>query len=57
MQQLVTAYPALKAYIFTDDGKLCHFVGIYINAKLVRRLETSLATDDEVTLVPAVAGG
>ena len=43
-----------------DDGSLRHFVNIYVNGEDVRflnGLETEINTGDEVSIVPAVAGG
>ena len=43
-----------------DDGKLHRFVNIYVNDEDVRfsgGLDTEIADGDEVTILPAVAGG
>lgn len=43
-----------------DDGKLHRFVNIYVNDEDVRftgGLTTDIADGDEVTILPAVAGG
>jgi sulfur-carrier protein len=43
-----------------EDGQLRRFVNVYLNDEDVRflgGLETSLADGDDVTILPAVAGG
>ena len=43
-----------------DNGKLHHFVNIYVNDEDVRfsgGLGTAIADGDSVTILPAVAGG
>lgn len=44
----------------TQDGDLRRFVNVYVSGEDIRfkdGLETSLADGDEVTILPAVAGG
>jgi sulfur-carrier protein len=44
----------------TEDGTLRRFVNVYVSGEDIRfqdGLETSLADGDEVTILPAVAGG
>jgi sulfur-carrier protein len=44
----------------TDDGGLRRFVNVYVSGEDIRfqdGLETSLSDGDEVTILPAVAGG
>jgi MoaD family protein len=53
-------YPGLKGRLLTDDGSLHRFVNIYINDEDVRfqgGLDAKLNSGDEVTILPAVAGG
>jgi molybdopterin synthase sulfur carrier subunit len=43
-----------------DDGKLAGFVNVYVGSNDIRvlsGLETPLGRGDEVTILPAVAGG
>jgi sulfur-carrier protein len=57
---LETAYPGIKDRICDDTGELRRFVNIYINGEDVRfmdGLESALKEGDEVSIVPAVAGG
>jgi sulfur-carrier protein len=58
--QLVEDHPGVRAQVFGDDGALHRFLNIYVNDDDVRYtggLGTSVAPGDEVTLLPAVAGG
>ena len=44
----------------TEDGGLRRFVNVYVSGEDIRfrdGLETSVADGDEVTILPAVAGG
>jgi molybdopterin synthase sulfur carrier subunit len=44
----------------TEDGTLRRFVNVYVSGEDIRfqdGLDTSLADGDEVTILPAVAGG
>ena len=53
-------YPGIKARICDDQGGLRNFVNVYVNGEDVRFLEgldTSTKTGDEISIVPAVAGG
>jgi molybdopterin synthase sulfur carrier subunit len=57
---LVTAHPALRGQLLTDDGELNRFVNVYVNGQDVRYLsglDTPVAVSDEVRLLPAMAGG
>jgi molybdopterin synthase sulfur carrier subunit len=43
-----------------ESGELRHFVNIYVNGEdvqFLQGLETPIAGSDEVSIVPAVAGG
>ena len=53
-------YPGLKERICDEQGQIRRFVNIYINGEDVRFLDslgTPLKPADEVSIVPAVAGG
>ncbi|MBI5379360.1 MAG: MoaD/ThiS family protein [Nitrospirae bacterium] len=53
-------YPGLKERIYDEAGKLRRFVNIYVNEEDIRFLEgdgTSVKDGDEVSIVPAIAGG
>ncbi len=58
--KLTATYPAIKGQLLNDDGTLHRFLNVYVNDDDVRYLggvEASIANDDEITLLPAVAGG
>ena len=60
LNALEGAFPGIKERIVGADGELHRFVNIYINSEDVRFLqgmETTLNEGDEVSIVPAVAGG
>jgi len=57
---LDAAYPGLKNRLCDEQGELRRFVNIYVNEEDIRFLngkETSLKDGDEVSIVPAIAGG
>lgn len=54
------ACPGIKARLCDDQGELRRFVNFYVNSEDIRFLEgkqTELKDGDEVSIVPAVAGG
>ena len=60
VKSLEAQFPGLKARICDDDGELRSFVNVYINGEDVRFLDgmnSSVSSGDEVSIVPAVAGG
>lgn len=60
IQSLEKDYPGIKARLCDEKGELHRFVNIYVNGEDVRFLQgvkTSLKQGDEVSIVPAVAGG
>ena len=53
-------YPGLKARLCDESGKLRRFLNVYVNSEDIRFLDnqaTTLKDGDEVSIVPAVAGG
>jgi molybdopterin synthase sulfur carrier subunit len=53
-------YPGIKDRIVDEAGEIRRFVNIYVNGEDVRFLDninTPLKASDEVSIVPAVAGG
>lgn len=53
-------YPGLKERLCDEAGELRRFVNVYVNGEDVRfmaGLQTELNAGDEVSIVPAVAGG
>ena len=60
VEQLDSTFPGFKARLVDENGDLRYFVNIFINGEDVRflqGLETSTKSGDEVSIVPAVAGG
>ena len=60
ISNLETSYPGLRERLCDDAGELRRFVNIFVNGEDVRflsGLQTPLKTGDEVSIVPAVAGG
>ena len=54
------AHEGIKALICGEDGEIRHFVNVYVNGEDVRYLDglnTPTKTGDEISIVPAVAGG
>ncbi|MBI5887194.1 MAG: MoaD/ThiS family protein [Deltaproteobacteria bacterium] len=57
---LEKSYPGLRERICEPDGKLRRFVNLYLNDEDIRfkkNLETELKDNDEVSIIPAIAGG
>ena len=53
-------FPGIRERLMNDNGELHRFVNIYVNGEDVRflkGLQTALKEGDEVSIVPAVAGG
>ncbi|MGQ9571607.1 MAG: ubiquitin-like small modifier protein 1 [Dehalococcoidia bacterium] len=60
IDSLEASYPGLKERLCDESGEIRRFVNIYVNGEDVRFLQglaTPLKDDDEVSIVPAVAGG
>ncbi len=60
IQNLDKKYPGIKERVCDEKGKVRRFVNIYLNEEDIRFLnkeETSLKDGDEVSIVPAIAGG
>ena len=53
-------YPGIKERICDDQGNIRRFVNVFVNGDDIRfldNLETALKDGDEVSIVPAIAGG
>ena len=60
LTSLTSKHGELKRHLYGDDGKLRHFVNIYVNDDDIRYLEkerTALKDGDVISIVPSVAGG
>jgi molybdopterin converting factor small subunit len=59
LTRLGNLYPPLGERLF-DGGELRRFVNVYVNNEDIRYLDelaTAVAQNDEVSIIPAVAGG
>jgi len=57
---LESDFPGIKERICDDTGEIRRFVNIYVNGEDVRFLDglaTELKGGEEISIVPAVAGG
>lgn len=57
---LEAAHPGMKARLCDEAGEIRRFVNIYVNDEDVRFLQgkaTALKDGDQVSIVPAIAGG
>jgi len=60
VQALEGAFPGMRERILDDGGEIRRFVNLYVNGEDVRflqGLQTALKEGDEISIVPAVAGG
>ncbi|MGH7205081.1 MAG: MoaD/ThiS family protein [Nitrospiraceae bacterium] len=60
IDNLNATHPGLKDRLCDEKGELRRFVNIYVNEEDIRFLkgkDTSLKDGDEVSIVPAIAGG
>jgi molybdopterin converting factor small subunit len=57
---LEALFPGILARLTDENGKLRRFLNVYVNSEDIRFLDhqaTALSDGDEVSIVPAVAGG
>ena len=60
VEALNEAYPGIKDRLCDESGSLRNFVNVYVNGEDVRFLDglnTLTKSGDEISIVPAVAGG
>jgi len=60
IENLNSSHPGLKERLCDEKGEVRRFVNIYVNEEDIRFLtgkETPLKDGDEVSIVPAIAGG
>ena len=53
-------FPGIKARLLDEAGELRRFVNLYVNGEDVRFLQglnTAVKESDELSIVPAIAGG
>ena len=57
---LETQFPGIKERLCDESGEIRNFVNVYVNGEDVRflqGLESQTNSGDEISIVPAVAGG
>ena len=60
VDKLNSEFPGFKDRLVDEEGELRYFVNIYLNGEDVRfmdGLKTATNDGDEISIVPAVAGG
>ena len=60
VEKLNAAHPGFSERILDEDGELRRFVNIYVDGEDIRYREgfdTEVGPNDEVSIVPSVAGG
>ena len=60
VESLDSIYPGMRKRLIDDNGDLRHFVNIYLNGEDIRYidgLKRPVGDNDELSIVPAVAGG
>ena len=52
--------PEIKARILDENGEVRRFINIYLNnedIRFLKGLDTDLKNGDEISIIPAIAGG
>lgn len=60
VEDLDQKFPGIKERIYDESGKIRRFVNVYVNGddiRFLQNLETSLKEGDNISIVPAIAGG
>ena len=60
IENLEKAYPGILERICDENGNLRRFINVFVNEQDIRFLEgdkTPLKDGDEVSIIPAIAGG
>jgi molybdopterin synthase sulfur carrier subunit len=60
IENLEKSYPGIKERLCDDKGNVRRFVNIFINDEDIRFMEdkaTAVKEGDEISIVPAIAGG
>jgi sulfur-carrier protein len=58
--ELQSRYPGIKERLVDETGAIRRFVNVYVNEEDIRFLqnqETPLKASDEISIIPAIAGG
>lgn len=60
IDSLEAQHPGVKSRLCDDNGQIKRYVNVFVNGEEIRTLqgvETPIADKDEVSIVPAMAGG
>jgi molybdopterin synthase sulfur carrier subunit len=60
IQWLTETYPGLKERLRDEQGEVRRFINIYVNnedIRFIQNLETPLKDGDQLSIIPAIAGG
>jgi molybdopterin synthase sulfur carrier subunit len=60
VEDLERQFPGIKERLCDEEGRVRRFVNLYLNGDDIRflnDLETSVKEGDELSIVPAIAGG
>jgi molybdopterin converting factor small subunit len=60
MESLMSQFPALRPHLTNTKGELRPFMNLFLGENNIRELqglETLLGEDDQLILIPAIAGG
>jgi molybdopterin synthase sulfur carrier subunit len=58
--ELQSRYPGIQERLMDENGEVRRFVNVYVNEEDIRFLQnqqTPLKDGDEVSIIPAIAGG
>ncbi|MDB6035365.1 MAG: molybdopterin synthase subunit MoaD [Verrucomicrobiales bacterium] len=58
--ELQTRFPGIRERLVDESGAVRRFVNVYVNEEDIRFLQnqqTSLKDGDEISIIPAIAGG
>ena len=60
INELQTRFPGIKERLLDETGAVRRFVNVYVNEEDIRFLQnqdTKLKSGDEISIIPAIAGG
>lgn len=60
IENLESQYPGVKTRLCEENGQIKRYVNVFVNGEEIRTLqgsETTITDKDEVSIVPAMAGG
>ena len=60
VEDLEKSFPGIKERLCDESGKIRRFVNVYVNGddiRFLQNLETNVKEGDNISIVPAIAGG